>query len=255
MAKFQGFIGSGRGKAGNLVFSKGENGETIARAYQPQVKNPRTEAQILQRAKMNVVGQFSGMSSANLLAPLGMGSARKNRSEFCRHLLGVTSSEMVNGNAIAKFAPADVKFSKGFEPIRTTLEVGTLTANTLTLTVTPVNFPSDLLDVYGERYVVGVLDNSTNSLYDSIGYLDHIVTSDAAQTVTFNFNQPLQVGQTVIVWRMSYRLVSTGSALFGQDIHFDDTKVTAVMATNAMSSVAYWGATVLADTRPFVAGA
>ena len=50
MAKGNMFIGNGRGKVGNLVVST-RAGEQITRVYQPQVANPKSYAQMLQRAK------------------------------------------------------------------------------------------------------------------------------------------------------------------------------------------------------------
>ena len=51
MGKFVGFIGGIAGKVGNVVFSKGDDGKTYGRAYQPNVANPNTKAQRDQRAQ------------------------------------------------------------------------------------------------------------------------------------------------------------------------------------------------------------
>lgn len=44
------FVGSGSGKVGNLVLANTKSGQ-VTRVYQPKVHNPRTYAQMLQRAK------------------------------------------------------------------------------------------------------------------------------------------------------------------------------------------------------------
>jgi len=57
-------IGAGRGKVGNLVYSRNA-GRTIAREYQPNVKNPNTPEQQRQRGKMrNVVLVYNALAPA-----------------------------------------------------------------------------------------------------------------------------------------------------------------------------------------------
>lgn len=254
MAKFQGFIGSGRGKAGNLVFSKGDNGETIARAYQPQVKNPRTAPQLRQRSKMNVVGQFSALVPASLIAPLGMGGQRRNRSEFSRILLNAADVTFTDGNYVAKFDPAAVKFSKGTAELLTTAADPVVAADKVTITLTTSRIPSEMLGNYGERIVVGVLDDESNALYDSIRYIDHIVGSNTnTEAVEVKFSKPLEDGQTVVVWRMPYHLNAAGASVASKDIFIgEDDKITALMATSATSLVANWGETYVTGIVPFV---
>lgn len=50
MAKGSLFVGSGSGKVGNLVLANTKQGQ-ITKAYQPNVSNPKSTAQMLQRAK------------------------------------------------------------------------------------------------------------------------------------------------------------------------------------------------------------
>lgn len=254
MAKFQGFIGTGRGKAGNLVFAKGDNGETIARAYQPQVKNPRTAPQLRQRSKMNVVGQFSALVPASLIAPLGMGGQRRNRSEFSRILLNAAEVTFSDGNYVAKFDPSAVKFSKGTAELLTTAATPVVSAEKVTITLTTSNVPAEMLGNYGERIVVGILDDESNALYDSIRYVDHIVNSNTnTEAVDVNLNRPLEDGQTVVVWRMAYHLNAAGASVASKDIFIgDDNKITALMETSATTLVAHWGDTYVTGIVPFV---
>ena len=253
MAKFQGFIGTGRGKAGNLVFAKGDNGETIARAYQPQVKNPRTAPQLMQRSKMNVIGQFTALVDPALIAPLGMGGQRRNRSEFNRTLLNAASVTFTDGNYVAKFNPADVKFSHGTAELMTTAATPVVAANKVTVTLTTSNIPAEMLGSYGERIVVGVLDDENNALYDTIRYIDHIVTSNTnTEAVVVNLNHPLEVGQTVVVWRIAYHLNASGASVASKDIFIgEDDKITALIKTSPTSLVSHWGETYIVGIVPF----
>lgn len=53
----QGIVGTISGRSGNQVFSKGRNGETIMRAYQPQVVNPKSAGQVNQRNRFSVAAK------------------------------------------------------------------------------------------------------------------------------------------------------------------------------------------------------
>lgn len=62
MAKGNMLLGQARGKVGDIVFSRA-NGQQITRARSAQVKNPQTQAQMVQRIMMNTVIQaYSAMS-------------------------------------------------------------------------------------------------------------------------------------------------------------------------------------------------
>lgn len=111
MAKLQGIFGAGRGKVGNVVLSKGPKANTIARAYQPQVTNPKSALQIEQRSKMNAAGQFSRLWPKSDLSALGGGSALSNRSLFNRSLLRTAKYSLVGQKS--SIIPDLVEFSRG----------------------------------------------------------------------------------------------------------------------------------------------
>lgn len=85
MAKLVGLIGTGSGRVGNMVLAK-RDGLTIARAYQPQVANPSTVAQMNQRAKFALLTKES-----SVLAPVLYPLAKKGisaRNAFMRLHMG-----------------------------------------------------------------------------------------------------------------------------------------------------------------------
>lgn len=110
MAKAVGVLGTISGKSGNVVFRKGPNGLTIMSAYQPQVLNPKTPAQIEQRAKMNAVGRFSRLWTKANLAAFGLGGLR-NRSMFNSNLL--RNARFYPSDNSAAVIPELVDFSHG----------------------------------------------------------------------------------------------------------------------------------------------
>lgn len=130
MAKVVGLIGGTSGKVGNVVYAV-SNGVQTARIYQPIVANPKTTAQILQRAKANLVGQLSSMVSKACIVGLG-GNARERRSAFLRNALLKATASTSSGRVQAKLQPSDIVFSRGdVEPV---VFPGTPTMTTTSLT-------------------------------------------------------------------------------------------------------------------------
>lgn len=253
MAKIRGIAGGINGRAGEMVFSKGDNGTTIMKKYQPVVRNPRTDGQLRQRAKMNCVGQFVGLCPNALLSPLAMGSHRMNRADLSSRLLKVADVTKTGGVFVASFPPSAVKFAHGNQPALTEIDSVVVEGNKVTITATP-NVDDSLLNKYGDRFVLGILSDSGNSLYDGIVYTDHIVTTNAAQTVVMNLNQPLDEGQTVVLWRVPFVLNDGRTSVNGQNIYIGDAAISAALATNSNSLVQVWGDTLVVEIVPFVPG-
>lgn len=64
MAKGSLFVGSGSGKVGNLVLANTKQGQ-VTRAYQPNVTNPKSKAQMLQRARFACAVKFFKQATEN----------------------------------------------------------------------------------------------------------------------------------------------------------------------------------------------
>lgn len=63
--KSTGLFGKNSGRVGGVVYSN-YRGQQVVRAYQPQVKNPNTKAQIGQRAKFKLVSQLGAVFGKQL---------------------------------------------------------------------------------------------------------------------------------------------------------------------------------------------
>lgn len=75
-------LGHARGKVGDLVFSR-VNGQQVVRARAAVVKNPQTEAQIVQRVILNTIAQaYSKMSGIVDHSFEGIASGQKSMSYF-----------------------------------------------------------------------------------------------------------------------------------------------------------------------------
>lgn len=110
-------LGQYSGRIGGLVFAKGDNGTQIIRTYQPSVKNPRTDGQQTQRAKLNLAGRISAAVPSGLIYSLAS-NGRSRRGAFVRGLIESITVTQTNGDYNAVIAPAAVTFAKGdFAPI------------------------------------------------------------------------------------------------------------------------------------------
>lgn len=141
-------LGHARGKVGSLVFSR-SNGQQIVRARAEQVKNPQTDAQMIQRILLNTISQaYSKMSAIVDHSFEGVPAGQKSMSLFMKRNLDALRNKLaevgdlnasepnvspINSNILAV---NDYEIAKGSLPECTPREVsGTgaftgITANT-----------------------------------------------------------------------------------------------------------------------------
>ena len=107
--KLQGFL-KGVGKIENIVVSQ-MGGVSIARAYQPNVMNPKTEKQVDQRARLKLASQIAAaMSPVIAMAKNGLVSGRNQF--ISKNMDLITASE---GTAQMQFAK--VQLTNGSIPL------------------------------------------------------------------------------------------------------------------------------------------
>lgn len=169
MAKNVGFIGSIRGKVGNVVFAV-SNGVQVSKAYQPVVANPKTEAQTQQRAKMALAGRLNSILPYAAIDGMTGENRRDKRGEFVKNIV---RNATVFGGSSAKIEPELVMMSRG-QVVRE--------AHAVALSVARVQDFSRLADItvtltgyvetigqrpagYGERIVIVAIDADTSN-YD-----------------------------------------------------------------------------------------
>lgn len=105
-------LGQARGKLGDMVFSR-TNGQQVARARAQQVKNPRTEKQMIQRIILNTIAQaYSAMQPICDHSFEGVAAGQASMSFFMRKnmdaLRAKIAQELNNGydfDSIFSFSP------------------------------------------------------------------------------------------------------------------------------------------------------
>lgn len=249
MAKFVGFIGTIRGKVGTTVFTKGENGISYGRSYQPQVQNPKTEAQQDQRAKMNLVGRLSQITPKSVLVGMAE-TGRARRSAFNSNLLQVaTIDRTAPGTIKAIIEPEDIVFSRGGEAINATV------STPVAVTGTNVTFGLTLSDAslagkYGERVVVLAIDPDDKGGYSLVRSFDVLFASTEAVAVTVPFGMTLEDETMVAVYRLPYVLTSEGMSMVNEGIANEDENVIAKALMSA-GAVRGWGLSKLESKQLF----
>lgn len=249
MGKFVGLIGSISGKVGNVVFAKGTDGITYGRSYQPVVANPKSIGQVDQRAKMNLAGRMTAVTPPEVLLGLGI-NKRMRRSAFNKNLLDVATIDRTHpGTIVAKVAPEDIIFSQGAQA----LEANVSTPATITTTNATIGLTLNdalLVNKYGERIIVAVIDPNDKAGYSLIKYADVVFDATSAKTVTVTFGSPIAYESLVCIYRIPYLLTDAGAAIRMETIANDGIDIIAkVLASNNL--VREWGNSALAVKQVF----
>lgn len=246
MAKIVGFVGTGSGRVGNVVLSKGPNGLTISRSYQPIVANPRTDPQLSQRAKVNLAGRVSKLVPAQAISGLSMGSNRLNRQEFLTNLIKSCEVTKVSGVYQASVLPEKVIFSHGTETPVATMGSIAVTASTVTLPLSNVTADSQ----HGERVVVMVLNGDVDGYYKRCQFMD-VIYSANQNSIVVNLAVPLEKDEMVLVYRCPFALTSRKRGAVTSPVYFDDAILAQLQMTTSPSAA--FGQSVYHGSKVFTA--
>lgn len=250
MAKFVGFIGTIRGKVGTTVFTKGENGMSYGRAYQPQVLNPKTAGQTGQRAKMNLVGRMSQATPKALIVGMAGSNNRQRRSGFNRNLLSVATIDRSNpGSVIAKVDPENIIFSQGAEILHATAVTPVVTAQEISTKLTLVD--ANLAGAYGERIVAAIITPEDKAGYSKVFYTEKVLDSTAETTVNIILPGPMESGTMVAVYRIPFVLTSEGANYRAERLMNDGTDIVAQLVDTNGGMVRGFGDSVFSVKQVF----
>lgn len=115
MGKSTNGLGQFRGKVGSVVFRVNQ-GEQIVSAYQPVVRNPKSNLQTAQRNKMYLASQLSKLlSKEDLIGMNPTGSARDRRSMFVKNVIDNTTSILDGDLFTSKIDYSLVRVSAGLD--------------------------------------------------------------------------------------------------------------------------------------------
>lgn len=155
--KLTSIVGTGTGKLGGSVFAV-SGGQQVVRAYQAQVSNPKSSAQVAQRAKLKLASQFAAAMSPELYT-FGRTGMVSPRNKFVRDLFGRDVVTYANGQAEINLS--EVRLT----PSRVDMFTLSVSKADNTLTVGGYLFTEYVGKVVGARAVVVAKDSSTNEPY------------------------------------------------------------------------------------------
>ena len=154
-------LGHARGKVGSLVFSR-QNGQQIVRAKADTVKNPRSQAQMIQRIILNTVAQaYSAMKMICNHSFEGVPVGEKSQAYFMKRNLDkvreMVATRINAGDPLYEivaftelganyFAPNDYEISRGTLPVITVKPVEEAAFMGFDL---PENSYQSIIDHYG----------------------------------------------------------------------------------------------------------
>lgn len=176
MSKGNMLLGHARGKVGSLVFSRA-NGQQIVRARAEQVKNPQTDAQMIQRILLNTISQaYSKMSAIVDHSFEGVPAGQKCMSLFMKRNLDALRNKLaevgdlnasepnvspINSNILAV---NDYEIAKGSLPECTPREV----SGTGAFTGISTNTYKAVIDKYGlqrgDQLTFIIIDENARSI-------------------------------------------------------------------------------------------
>lgn len=135
MARATSGLGQFRGKVGSVVFRVSQ-GQQIASAYQPAVKNPKSNLQTAQRNKMYLASQLSKLvPREDLIGLAPKASVRDRRNMFIRNIITNSTSSLSNGVFTSSVYYESILFSKGEQLEGVSLSTATgSSGNSVTIT-------------------------------------------------------------------------------------------------------------------------
>lgn len=229
-----------------MVFSKGPDGSTIMRAYQPQVANPRTSAQLVQRSKVVMAGKLSKLIPIEALSGLGMGSRLGNRSWFNSHILREAVAILQQGTYTASVPPSKIVFSSGPAVMGATIGAVTLAASQVNVAIS--NPKGD--GIHGGRFIAVVMQNVAGDAYRMASFTD-VIFENSTSNVAITLPQALNEGDWVLVYACPFVINTSARRGKTAGVWFE-TNVNGQMVVPD-SGIAEFGNSQLHFTQPYSA--
>lgn len=234
------------GRVAGSVFAV-RNGEVIERAYNPIVANPRTDAQLMQRAKMNLAGQISHLVDWVILTSMSMPFKGKNRTMFVRNIVNKAVSEMVGKDAVAKIAPSDIIFSRGSVTPVATAAAPVVAADSVTVTLTPAAGVE--ANTFGERVVVLVYESADAMVPMGAFTGEALLAADDPTSIECPIPFGMRTGNVLAVYRVPYRVANYGVTVKAAEMEGTPQQISAALTRSGENVL--WGETIFLGSQVF----
>lgn len=202
-----------RGRIGNTIYRKGQNA-TVASQYQPQVANPKTLGQSVQRAVFATVSQaLAAMRSIVNHSHYGVSGSRQNEQRFVEQNIAQLRG-LVIGNvqgSVPFEGVLNLKGTKGIQPAPYVISEGTLAfprvdALTASAAKLPLSSDLDLIDTILNQQdyenALGVLGLHPGEQLSFVGIYDTATITaqfEGSDGVVQNFGQVVYASRVTFV--------------------------------------------------------
>ena len=190
------------GRIGGLVF-KVVNGKQVITSYKKEVFNPRTEAQMLNRAKFGLAGMINKIVPKEVL--VGMSSDRRSRSPlFTSNIVRHANVSVTGGTVTATLNAKDLVFSQGV--------AAPVTVNGMTVTDGTVGGTLGALpEKVDAVMMIAVVYDTTAGHYTRTVY-EVVPAGESAISLD---TQTTESGNVAHIYAVPMSLTSTGLSLTG----------------------------------------
>lgn len=202
-----------RGRIGNTIYRKGQNA-TVASQYQPQVANPKTLGQSVQRAVFATVSQaLAAMRSIVNHSHYGVNGSRQNEQRFVEQNIAQLRG-IVIGNvqgSVPFEGVLNLKGAKGVQPAPYVISEGTLAfprvdALTASAAKLPLSSDLDLIDTILNQQdyenALGVLGLRAGEQLSFVGIYDTATITaqfEGSDGIVQNFGQVVYASRVTFV--------------------------------------------------------
>lgn len=241
MAKINPIFGKIQGKLGGNVFAI-SNGQVVIREYNPAPANPKSNAQMLQRAKGNLVGRISSIVPKAVITGLGS-NGRERRSRFLKIALDNAVAQLVDGQFVARLNPANLVFSEGAGIPPAKVDSMTLGGDGTAVTLTMSRIAQVSQDLWDRSDMIGVIVavDDENGNYDLVAFEDIALPAYPAISATFQaiVHVPPVSNHTLFVFTIAMNHDTKAAAVKSRDIATDTSNnIQAAMLLTASAATA-----------------
>lgn len=165
-------LGTWRGRAGGQVY-RVRNGVQVVSSYQPAVSNPRTNGQLMQRAKMALAGKLSSILTDEMI--YGLASSKTERrawlmSDLVKKSNAILDPTIVDPSEvrfIGRINPSNIVLSRGFDYINASSGVISVSGgeggDPISIDASTLGFLIDLGNESNKVLLVDIYGNGQNT--------------------------------------------------------------------------------------------
>lgn len=209
MARIYGLNGYLQGRQGNNVFSI-QNGTQVVKAYNPNVYNPRSSGQQLQRAKFALAGKISACTPSDALVGMSGSASRFRRARFVSLLSRTATASQTNTGFSAQIPFQQMIFAEGSLSKMSNLFTmeATRSGRIVTATIPAMAVDSAVPSNYNELVYCGLFDGSGSPL-DEI----RVQVRSRTDAATFVFRENQASSCVVACWSAPFLATDRAAGL------------------------------------------